>query len=565
MCIILAVLAVIGLALVSILIATAQPHFKFNRNTRGEFSMKTYRALFSVIALSLLALAMLMILNQRSASALTTNYFVKTTGSGGTCLQGAPCKLQTALSLANTGDTIYVASGTYTGTGSAVVTVTKSITLAGGWNGAASGPIVRAAATYVSKLDGQLKRRVIFLGAAITTTIDGFVIERGNATGIGLANCFGSGGAPAGCGGGLYGRDTHAIIVNNTITNNYAALSSTFYYSTAYGGGLYLYHSDRTIISGNLFISNTASVLNSGSGGAMYLYGPLTNGRVEHNQIISNSATISGSVGWGGGIAIGSTSGAPVFRFNVIKGNQGGPDLQSQGAAFFSWYDYDTNGVTQITDNNMSSNSHAREAVQLGHSSARFDRNWVVNNSTLNGILLNDGNGGSVVMTNNFIESKHGIVLVASGYNSANALTVTLVHNTLSSFGGQIGIFVGQGSSVTLRLTNTIIANVTTAISNTAPSIASVRALRTLFYSVTTQASSGVVNGNPLTGNPNFVNPLIGDYHLGPSSAAIDQASGHWVSDDIDRQARPIGPASDIGADETRRYQLFLPLALKNF
>ena len=32
--------------------------------------------------------------------------------------------------------------------------------------------------------------------------------------------------------------------------------------------------------------------------------------------------------------------------------------------------------------------------------------------------------------------------------------------------------------------------------------------------------------------------------------AAIDQASGNWAGDDIDRQSRPIGPASDIGADE---------------
>jgi hypothetical protein len=527
--------------------------------------MKTYRALFSVIALSFFALAMLMILNQRSASALATNYFVKTTGSGGTCLQSAPCQLQTALGLANTGHTIYVASGTYTGTGSAVVTVTKSITLAGGWNGAASGPIVRAADTYVSQLDGQLKRRVIYLGANITPTIDGFVIERGNATGLDLASCFGSGGGPAGCGGGLYGRDTHAILVNNTITNNYAVLSSTFTYSTAYGGGIYLYNSDRTIISGNLIISNAASVPNSGSGGAMYLYGPLTNGRVERNQIISNVATISGSVGWGGGIAIGNTSGAPVFRFNVITGNQGGPDSQSQGAAFYSWYDYNTNGVTQITDNNMSGNSHAREAVQLGFSTARFDRNRVVNNTTLNGVLLNNGNGGSITLTNNFIESKYGSVLIASGYNSANALTATLVHNTLSGFSGGLGIYMSAGASVTLRLTNTIIANVTTAISNAAPSIASVRALRTLFYNVTTQASSGVVNNSPLTGNPNFLNPLIGDYHLGVNSAAIDQASGNWVSDDIDRQARPIGLAHDVGADETRQYQLFLPLALKNF
>jgi hypothetical protein len=49
-------------------------------------------------------------------------------------------------------------------------------------------------------------------------------------------------------------------------------------------------------------------------------------------------------------------------------------------------------------------------------------------------------------------------------------------------------------------------------------------------------------------GSPNY------DYHLQPSSPAIDQATGQYVglllSDDIDGQPRPFGSAPDIGADE---------------
>lgn len=63
--------------------------------------------------------------------------------------------MQTALSNANRGDTTYAAPGTYTGTGAAVVTFTRSIALLGGWNRAAIGPIVRDPAAYPSILDGD--------------------------------------------------------------------------------------------------------------------------------------------------------------------------------------------------------------------------------------------------------------------------------------------------------------------------------------------------------------------------------------------------------------------------
>ena len=64
--------------------------------------------------------------------------FVKPGGTGTLCLQAAPCgSIQYAIeqSVPGNGDTIYVAEGTYTGTGAAVITITKSITLYGGWDG----------------------------------------------------------------------------------------------------------------------------------------------------------------------------------------------------------------------------------------------------------------------------------------------------------------------------------------------------------------------------------------------------------------------------------------------
>src|SRR5580765_2303975 len=127
--------------------------------------------------------------------------FVATNGAGSACAQNNPCQLQEALSLAGSGDTIYVKLGTYTGSGAAVITVSQSITLFGGWSGNPSGPIVRNPTANPTLIDAQGHRRGMFVSAGITPTIDGFVIKNGNATG--LANGCSQGSA-GGCGGGVF-------------------------------------------------------------------------------------------------------------------------------------------------------------------------------------------------------------------------------------------------------------------------------------------------------------------------------------------------------------------------
>jgi uncharacterized repeat protein (TIGR01451 family) len=54
-------------------------------------------------------------------------------------------------------------------------------------------------------------------------------------------------------------------------------------------------------------------------------------------------------------------------------------------------------------------------------------------------------------------------------------------------------------------------------------------------------------------GDPAFVSPRTGDYHIGVGSAAIDRGVSADVDSDIDHQPRPIPPggAVDLGADES--------------
>src|SRR5580765_8546893 len=61
--------------------------------------------------------------------------FASTTGSGFLCTRDNPCRLSIAVGAASTGDSIYVQGGTYTGLGPAVITVSKSISIFGGWDG----------------------------------------------------------------------------------------------------------------------------------------------------------------------------------------------------------------------------------------------------------------------------------------------------------------------------------------------------------------------------------------------------------------------------------------------
>lgn len=477
--------------------------------------------------------------------------FVKPNGTGSTCTQANPCALPTALSQASEGDTIYVAMGTYTGTGQAVIALTKSITLYGGWDGAASGNVVRDPALHPTTLDGEWVRRVVSITGNITPTLDGFIITRGNGTGL-LAHCPTIGGNPDGCGGGIfvYGASptgTHPIITNNIITNNVAAITTQGYPTgtTGYGGGIYLYNADRAVISENVVISNAASTANVGMGGGICLEGTGRGLIVQANEVVSN---VAGKVqGWGGGIA-GGPDGALV-QDNRIEGNwaRAGSTTTGYGAGIYQWYGSATYRGNRVRDN------YGVHAVYLGYSNSRFEGNVVVENTTGTGIRLhNSVSGGGVSLVNNAVVRSGNTTLHAYGYVSW-PLTVTLLHNTLAGTGSGPGVYVD--GYVTLILTNTLIAGHTWGITVAYPASSTVSADHTLFWAITGTAVTGT---NPVFGDPRL---LPDGYHIGPGSAAIDAGVNADITTDIDSNLRPIGAGYDIGADEARF--VYLPLVLR--
>ena len=512
---------------------------------------KYARTVFCLATSSLLLVGLFLLLNGTSqvARADPGYLFVSSSGSGNACTQAYPCALQTALIQATDGETICVAGGTYTSSGSAVITVTRSITLYGGWDGASSGPVVRDPEAHPTTLDGENARRVVSISGDITPTLDGFTIARGNATGL-TANCGVSGGNPDGCGGGVFVYQAHPLIANNVITNNVAAITTAGYPTgtTGYGGGIYLYLANNAVISGNTIVSNTGSLANYGEGGGICIDGS-NSVLVRANRVLSNVATAGSTWAWGGGIAIFSGSGS--VEDNEIADNWAMSTGAGDGGGLYQWY-----GSTDFRRNRMTSN-HGGTAVYLGHNQAIFEENQVVGNAADYGVYITY-NPGPVLVNNVVAGSRYSVQAYAT---AAYSLTAKLFHNTLVGTGSGRGVTAESGY-VTLALVNNIVVSHTVAISNTYPASSTISADHTLFWG---NDDNGIVGTNPVYGDPRFLNPAGGNYHLDPGSAAIDAGVAEpTITTDIDGDPRPIGAGYDIGADEFI-YRVYLPLVMRSF
>ncbi len=245
----------------------------------------------------------------QAARAAPGALFVKPHGAGSACIQANPCDLQTALAQAADGDAIHLAQGVYTGAGPAVLTLTKSVALYGGWNGAPTGPIVRAPEAHPTVLDGEGQRRVVYITGNITPTLDGLVIARGNAT---HAPNF------PGDGGGICSFRASPIIANCVITGNVASMSPSL---SGSGGGIHIRAPNGAVtIAASRIVSNAASLYHNGTGGAIYLLSA-PEAQVIHNMVLSNSAALSATRGYGGGIAVGGASEHVRLQGNVMQHN----------------------------------------------------------------------------------------------------------------------------------------------------------------------------------------------------------------------------------------------------
>jgi hypothetical protein len=272
------------------------------------------------VAILLFILSMVTLLTG-TANADPGDLFVSVTGSGLDCTQSDPCVLETAISKAKDGDAVYLAGGTYYGTGAAVVTLVEDVSLFGGWDGSNTLPIILDPMLHPTVLDGQDTRRVLLISSGASPILDGLSITQGygDYSGGGISsenshptiqNCIIEENHADGDGGGIFINRGSAQILNNQVLDN----------SANWAGGLRIINNPQVTVKGNFISGNTANI----SAGGVHIDccgGSVIN--VEENWITGNNAG-----GTGGGVVVANTN--AVLVNNIIAEN-----TASEGAGIY--------------------------------------------------------------------------------------------------------------------------------------------------------------------------------------------------------------------------------------
>jgi hypothetical protein len=232
---------------------------------------------------------------------------------------------------------------------------------------------------------------------------------------------------------------------------------------------------------------------------------------LDRNTVASNSAHFDG-----GGLYLNE---APAtIEWNTITGNTAG-----DGGGLYLWF-----------------------------SEASLNGNTVVSNAA--------DKGGGLFLAGRDAEATNTLIADNQGHVRGSGLHATsssfhFLHTTiaLNSGGDGSGIYVGGDQFWgygALTLTNTILVSHTMGIYVRDSSTATLDS--TLWHGNTTDWSDTgtTIHTHDFTGDPGFVGPALGDYHIRPSSAALDAGISSSTTGDIDREPRPMLGGFDLGADE---------------
>jgi fibronectin-binding autotransporter adhesin len=360
-------------------------------------------------------------------------------------------------------------------------------------------------------------------------------------------------------GGGLFGYMSRLFMTDTRVLNNThlwihegtggvviwwgdAHVSDSLFENNVshgyYGGGLY---ADTLFLTNTQVISNAA--LNSAGGGAYAAEAHLSGGRFERNSsqfycgglyassfAMSGTIFISNTAQYGGG-------GACAYSSIELTGGrfEGNRTLESHGVGGGLLAQYDSQ--LTMTGTQFINNVTAGEGGGLYASGpSRLVNTLFTGNSA--------GEDGAAISFWQYAETRRDLLHVT-------------IADTISNPKAAIAVLSG-----TLNLTNTIIASHAIGISNTGGTV--YEDYNLFFNTVTNTVGVITDGGHSLIGDPKFIDPLHGNYHLQFDSAAIDHGVDAGVYTDLDGNPRPIGLGFDIGAYEFQgiRY-LWLPLIRK--
>lgn len=486
-----------------------------------------------------------------TARAGATAHFIAPGGSGSACSQTAPCALQTALAAAGDGDTLYLAGGTYTGSGGAVITLTANLTLTGGWDGSSAVPPVVNPGAYPSRINGESLRRGVFVGNTITATLEGLTIMSGTHTSKGA---------------GIYARDARLTLRAMEIISNVIDvydIPNTY----AYGSGV-MVEGGALVVEDSTFRANSAWARKQTFGGGLAISNTLA-ATVTGSLFHKNDAWQASGIYFRGHPAayLPFTLTECTFTRNGRGESVGRASGGYSGAVAIVW------SIAHLEGNTMSDNHASNDygALSIMASQGLLTRNTLTGNTCARTAGLYLYNVTPMTIANNIIAGNSALY---DWLHDNSAVQVRggesrFLHNTIARNAFAYGIKVNEGA--TAALTNTILLSHTVGISVTAGSTATLEG--TLWGSGAWAnaadwggAGAIITGATNIWGDPAFVNPSAADYHISPGSAALD-AGVHAgvnaaITTDVDGDPRPAGTGPDIGADEIP-VRLYLPLILR--
>ena len=345
-------------------------------------------------------------------------------------------------------------------------------------------------------------------------------------------------------------RSAYSRIDSNLILTNTGA---------GRGGGIALESSDHVVIEGNTVRGNTGcSACTFPGAGGIFLSGNWI--EASRNLVVGNSASGAANEHSSGGGFGGNTGRSWAITNNVIADNSA-----AVGSGLSFWgnlepypfrYDLITSGL--IAHNTIANNHGGGAGVSLSSTQGPVTTltSGAAKGATLvpttTGAGWNVGDMVSLISTSSdwittgweahtiaAIQGGTGLVLDAPlqhSYGTGSLLAGTrlvLVNNVIA----------GCPCGVHARESDTLVTGVnwfgnTADVCNTyaAPGLGTFHCL--------------VGVSSPTTGDPRFVDPARGDYHITAASAAISSGVASSVTVDFDNQPRPAGSPPDLGADQ---------------
>ncbi len=416
--------------------------------------------------------------------------------------------------------------------------------------------------TYETIIDGQNLRQsvTILLDVGEEVRLDGLTIRNGNGTGK-TAVC--SAVDAAGCGGGIFISGGTTTVEDCIIEDNVASTTTDATYQTGYGGGIYVQvasapNPTAVTIRNNIIRSNDASTAASGPvgdnglGGGIFIGGVLApqDLLITGNDISFNNAASTTYSGIGDGLLIYGVYG--TLSDNDIHDNN--PNLNEQGSTVFA-----THSDLTIARNRFTQN-HGARVLYLIDFNGYLDSNILINPDSWYGVFLEINEGARLSILSNNVITRHSFAnLYITGYSDRVA-HANLYQNTLD--GAPYGIYAYQYTY--MLLANNILSHHLTEGAHKEATGNTIYATYTLFHG---NALDGSFNSdaNRITGDPFFVDPAAGDYHIQAASAARDQAPSSGYTYDFEGDLRPMGSGGtpyDVGADEFW-WKIALPMLVK--